>query len=164
MSERDATRGPKAAQIYGLTPYGIAESLLHCRAEEYIQALLANWRYFSPFFVQHWKKWDALGLLDTIRQTLQSVYPDVVKPTDYTSQEDNLTPQISFNSWLCVIHRNILDAILIDKIFDASSSTSYDQKDWIFQVIAEDPEYLSVWKRWFAAQQLVFSYRAHACS
>jgi hypothetical protein len=85
--------------------------------------------------------------------TVRARAPGIVKLyRDPKSQED-LT-RMKFSHRINIIHRNMLDTILIREIFNLYELQHFEIFDRFIEIVSEDPYYTTTWKRWHALQKL----------
>jgi len=158
MSKKNTKRGPKGAQEYSLTPYGVAESILHCDIEHKIDRILHHWKDISPKYIIYWNKFKDREIVEYIKQTLFRTYPNIVIPYNYTPSNNDEPPNHKFNNRLNIIYKNILDTILINAVFNLILNKDYEKIDVLMEIISEDSDYKEIWENWFSIQKLLFSY------
>ena len=117
ISHRDTTRGPKGAKEYSLTPYGVVESVLRCISEDDIDTMIQNWNEITPRYIQYWREIREDDLQDYINQTVMEIYPELVAPYRSTETDSKEFEQYTYSERSKTIIRNILDMILVNKIF-----------------------------------------------
>ena len=120
LTEKDP-RGPKGAQYYGLTPYGIVELYLRGKKNN-PDKITQNWDKITPRMIAR-----------------HTVHP-------YQTNKS-----LPWRDNLLIIHRNILDGILLD-------SLEPTQIESIKEVIKGDPEYRELWKHWFSVKTFLYKY------
>ncbi|TFH15584.1 MarR family transcriptional regulator [Candidatus Bathyarchaeota archaeon] len=131
LHEKDP-RGPKGAQYYELTPYGIIELYLRGELGNEFDKILENRENLTPRLIINYRKIKQQFPIETI---LNSIIPDVTTP--HKAQE-----QTPWHKNLLTIHRNIIDTNLLNTL-------SINQIESISEVIKNDPKYRDVWQHWY---------------
>ena len=157
MSNRDTTRGPKGAKEYSLTPYGVVESALRCISEEEINLMIQSWNEVTPRYIQYWREIREDGLKNYIIKIIIEIYPEVVAPHRSAESHSKEAEPYTYSERSKTIVRNILDMILVNKIF-ASTEGDLDKMTDFVRLIKRHPDYEEVLNRWFSLHTFKFQF------
>lgn len=135
-------RGPKGARTYSLTPYGVLE--LYLRGDLETGRVTQNWPQATPRLVMNH---DKIDFHEELKSMLSIKYPGVVEPL-------NATRQLKWRENYVIIHRNILETIILEEIIHSSEV----RLERLIEVIREDKQYLKTWERWFSTKTFIYNY------
>jgi hypothetical protein len=138
-----APRGPKGAQTYSLTPYGILELYLRGHLSEDIAKIINNWRQATPVYIINHEKIESD---EEIKELLTTTYPNIVSPM-------NTHKPLSWTDRFVIIQRNVLGTILFEEI---QRQRKTHLLDGMVDVIQKDPIFLKTWETWFGVKKIVF--------
>lgn len=151
LSKFDETLGPKAAQYYSITPYGIVEAFLSLLNDEETTKMIKNWESYTPHYVINFKKFQDEGILEYLKHILLGLYPDIVKPWGETLNHNHMT----FNNQMCIIHSHILDTTLFYQLFEWGDNIERDFQDKFLNVVIQDSDFKKGWNRWIHVKRAV---------
>jgi DNA-binding MarR family transcriptional regulator len=132
-------RGPKGAQTYSLTPYGIVE--LYQRGEKGQDTVIRRWEKITPKIII---KGEKIQQKIPLKAILDAIYPYVVQP--YQTRE-----KINWRQNLLTIHRNIIDTNFLNTL-------ELRELEEIVDIIKQDQEFIEVWNHFFGIKQFQYQH------
>ena len=153
MSHRDTARGPKGAKEYSLTPYGVVESALRCVSEDEIDLVKLKWNEIAPRYIQYWRELCDAGLKDHVFKTLKDIYPERVVIYGSSEADEKIIHTENSDN----MYRNILDTIMVDKMFN-SRVQNLDKIAEFVDFVKNHTDYKFIIDKWLSIEKFKFQY------
>jgi hypothetical protein len=155
LSQIDETLGPKAAQYYSLSPYGIVEAFINFLNDEETIQMINHWKSYTPHYVLNFFKFKEKGILKDLKNILNDYYPVIVKPWGARARKHR--NEMIFNDRICIIHSHILDSTLFFQIFEWRTDVDFDFKQKFLEIVIQDPMYKKNWERWLQIKKFTLT-------